>query len=160
LFDAIGRANKANILFVAAAGNSSANNDVSAFYPANYNQPNIISVAAIDSYGNLASFSNYGATKVHLGAPGQNILSTYPDSTGASYQYLSGTSMATPHVTGACALYAAAYLAKTGAVPSAAQIKSAILGTVAPLPALSGKTVTGGRLDASRLYVGSGAAGL
>lgn len=160
LSDAIGRANTANILFVAAAGNSTANNDTSAFYPANYVQPNIIAVAAINSSGGLAYFSNYGATKVHLGAPGENITSTLPASSGSTYGSYSGTSMATPHVTGACALYAAAYLAKYGTVPSAAQIKAAILNSAVPLSSLTGKTITGGRLDVSTFYVGSGAAGL
>src|SRR5215471_7693174 len=101
LYDAISRANDQNILFVAAAGNNTSNNDVRPFYPASFDLPNIISVAAINSTGALASFSNYGPTTVDLGAPGEGILSTFP---GPGYGYDSGTSMATPHVTGAAAL--------------------------------------------------------
>lgn len=146
LYDAIERANKKNILFVAAAGNGGSdgigdNNDLVATYPANYSNANIIAVAAIQSDGRLASFSNYGATTVDLGAPGYGIYSTLAYNTYASY---SGTSMATPHVTGAAALYASTH---SGA--SAATIKSAILSKVTPTASLSGKTVTGGRLNVS-----------
>lgn len=65
-----------------------ANNDVTATYPCNYNVPNVISVGAIDSRGDRSSFSNYGATKVHLFAPGSNILSTIPNNT---YDFYYGT---------------------------------------------------------------------
>jgi len=148
LFDAINRANTANILFVAAAGNDGNNIDASASYPAGYTNPNIISVAAIDQNGALASWSNYGATSVDLGAPGVGIYSTLPARSGnkvvSSYGSYSGTSMATPHVTGAAALYASTH---SGA--SAAQIKAAILGSVSPTGSLSNKTVSGGRLNVS-----------
>ena len=142
LSDAINAANQAGILFVAAAGNAANNNDVNPFYPCNYNLPNIICVAATDQNDNLASFSNFGAKTVHLGAPGVNILSTLP---GASYGNLSGTSMATPHVAGAAALL-------KGAHPTwkAADLKQQILSTVDPLPSLQGKTTTGGRLNLGR----------
>ncbi|TNJ32893.1 S8 family peptidase [Arenimonas terrae] len=150
LLDAINRANAAGILFVAAAGNSGANNDTTASYPSNYNAPNVIAVAALTSTGALASYSQYGATTVDLGAPGSGIWSTVPVASGkgknatvtSGYSSYSGTSMATPHVTGAVALYAAR---NPGA--SAAQIKAAILGSTTPTPSLSGKTVTGGRLN-------------
>jgi subtilisin family serine protease len=146
LLDAINRANAAGILFVAAAGNSGANNDTTASYPSNYNAPNVIAVAALTSTGALASYSQYGATTVDLGAPGSGIWSTVPVSSKgnvvAGYSSYSGTSMATPHVTGAVALYAAR---NPGA--SAAQIKAAILGSTTATPSLSGKTVTGGRLN-------------
>jgi subtilisin family serine protease len=146
LQDAIERANAANILFVAAAGNDGANIDSAPSYPAAYPNANIISVAAIDKTGALASFSNYGATKVDLGAPGVGIYSSVPvRSKGvvvASYASYSGTSMATPHVTGAAALYASTHPGAT-----AAQIKAAILGAAIPTPSLAGKTVTGGRLN-------------
>jgi subtilisin family serine protease len=146
LYDAISRANDANILFIAAAGNGGNdgvgdNNDAVASYPSNYNLPNVIAVAAITSTGAKASFSNYGATTVDLGAPGSGIISTTAFNSYSSY---SGTSMATPHVTGAVALYKSVH---TGA--TAAQIKNAILSSAVPTSSLSGKTVTGGRLDAN-----------
>lgn len=141
LYDAIGRANAQDILFVAAAGNDGTNNDATARYPANYDLPNVISVAAIDKTGGLASFSNYGASTVDLGAPGVGVWSTTAFNTYSSY---SGTSMATPHVTGAAALYASTHPGAT-----AAQIKNAILSSVTPTPSLAGKALTGGRLDVS-----------
>ena len=76
LYDAIARANAQDILFIAAAGNNGTSNDATARYPANYNLPNVISVAAIDRFGALASFSNYGAGTVDLGAPGVGVWST------------------------------------------------------------------------------------
>jgi len=151
LHAAINRAAKAGILFIAAAGNGGTNNDSTAFYPANYNTTvaagtetaasydAVISVASITSTGARSSFSSYGATTVDIGAPGSGIISTVPTGSYASY---SGTSMATPHVTGAAALYAAKYSDAT-----AEQIKSAILKSAAPTTSLSGITVTGGRLD-------------
>lgn len=141
LYDAISRANNAGILFIAAAGNSGTNNDVTASYPANYNLPNVIAVAAIDKTGALASFSQYGATTVDIGAPGVAINSTTAFNTYSSYN---GTSMATPHVTGAVALYASTHPGAT-----VAQIRNAILSSAVPTPSLAGKTVTGGRLDAN-----------
>ena len=101
LFDAINAAKAVGHVFVAAAGNNGSNNDSSPFYPASYNLDNLISVAATDNRDNRASFSNYGAVSVDLGAPGVNVASTY---TASGYAYLSGTSMATPHVTGVVAL--------------------------------------------------------
>jgi subtilisin family serine protease len=145
LYDAIERANVQNILFCAAAGNASSNNDTNPSYPASYSNTNIIAVAAITSTGGLASFSNYGASTVDIGAPGSNVISTVPSSSGgSSYAYYSGTSMATPHVTGACALYAASHPGST-----AAQIKNAILSSAVATSSLSGKCVTGGRLNVS-----------
>lgn len=149
LFDAIERANAANILFVVAAGNSSINIDVTPSYPARYTNNNIIAVASITSTGALSSFSNYGTTSVDLGAPGSGIYSTVPIRSGKSivsgYASYSGTSMATPHVTGACAIYAASHPGST-----ANQIKGAILGNTKPTNSLLGKT-TNGRLDVSKL---------
>lgn len=150
LEDAIIRANSAGILFVAAAGNGGSdgvgdNNDVTASYPSNYPQDNVIAVASITSAGGLSSFSNYGLKNVDLGAPGSGIYSTLPGkNNGSTYGSYSGTSMATPHVTGAAALYAASH---PGA--SAASIKSAILGSAVATSSLSGKCVTGGRLNVS-----------
>ena len=148
LQDAIGRANTAGILFVAAAGNSGANNDTTASYPSNYPNANIIAVAALASNGSLASYSQYGATTVDICAPGSGVNSTVPvSSKGAitpGYASYNGTSMATPHVTGGVALYASA---RPGA--SAADIKAAIMGTAVPTASCNGKVVTNGRLNVS-----------
>lgn len=147
LWDAIERANSAGILFIAAAGNSSSNNDSTPHYPSSYSNSNIIAVAAITSSGALASFSSYGVSSVDIGAPGSGIYSSIPKSVKrtllSSYASYSGTSMATPHVTGAVALYAAS---KGGSV---ADIKNAILSSAVATPSLSGKVVTDGRLDAN-----------
>jgi subtilisin family serine protease len=139
LFDAIAAARNAGSLFVAAAGNNGANNDLMPFYPASYTLDNVIAVAATTSSDGLASFSNYGATSVDLGAPGAGIVSTVP---GNRYESWSGTSMATPHVSGAAALLLAAHPAWTYA-----QVRDRIFCTTRPLGALAGKTATGGMLD-------------
>lgn len=141
LFDAIQRANDAGILFVAAAGNSGANIDKRLSYPAAYSNPNVISVASITSTGSLSSFSNYGAKNVDIGAPGSDIWSTLP---GNNYGSYNGTSMATPHVTGAVALYKSLFPLAT-----AADIKTQILSKGTATTSLSGKTVTGKRLSVS-----------
>ena len=152
LHDAIIRGAKQDILFVAAAGNSTSNNDAGAYYPSNYNTSvgtstqtaasydAVIAVASITNTGAISSFSSYGATTVDIGAPGSAINSTVPVNSYASYN---GTSMATPHVTGAVALYAST---QSGRIAASA-IRSAILDSAVPTTSLTGKTVTGGRLN-------------
>lgn len=156
LHSAIIRGANAGILFVAAAGNGGSDgvgdsNDTTVNYPSNYSTLQgtstqgaaayeaVIAVAALTSTGGLASYSNYGSTTVDIAAPGSSINSTLP---GGTYGNYSGTSMATPHVTGSVALYASAY---PGA--AAATIRNAILNSSRPTSSLAGKTVTGGRLD-------------
>ncbi len=101
LYDAIQAQEQQGILFITAADNATANNDVVDTYPANYKLPNIISVGAIDRNDQLAPFSDYGKHSVHVTAPGVDILSTYLNN---GYELLSGTSMATPYVTGIAAM--------------------------------------------------------
>ncbi|MEL7313960.1 MAG: S8 family serine peptidase, partial [Cyanobacteria bacterium J06559_3] len=140
LQDAIAAAGEAGQVFVAAAGNFSSNTDTAPSYPAAYDLDNIISVAATDDDDQLASFSNFGATSVDLGAPGVDILSTTP---GNNYGFLSGTSMASPHVTGVVSLLLAE---NPDLTPP--EIKTRLIETVDPLPSLAGNTVSGGRLNA------------
>ena len=147
LFNAINQSAQAGILFVAAAGNGGAdgigdNNDVTPEYPASYNVANVLSVAATDHNDNLATFSNYGANWVDLAAPGVNIAST---AAGGGYVYMSGTSMATPHVSGAAAL---AFSHNPSATYQ--QVRSALMNGVDKLSNLTGKMVSGGRLNAHK----------
>jgi len=139
LADAITVADQHNSLFVAAAGNNGTDNDSSPTYPASYDMPNVVAVAATDNTDNRAFFSNVGRRSVDLGAPGVDIYSTWP---GGGYQYLSGTSMATPHVAGAAALEKAAFPSA-----SAAGLKALLLATVDPKPSLATTTSSGGRLN-------------
>jgi len=144
--EAIQAAGKAGLLYVAAAGNSASDNDDTPFYPASYPLENIVSVAATTSSNTLASFSDYGLSSVELGAPGQSILSTLPTSgplsSSTGYGELSGTSMATPQVSGAAALLWSLHPSWT-----MQQIRSRLLATVRPLPSLIGKVSTCGELD-------------
>ena len=146
MFDAINAARSAGHLIVAAAGNGGFdsrgdNNDSLPQYPASYALDNIVAVAALDNDNRLASFSNFGAASVDLGAPGVTIASCY-NSADNAYVYNNGTSMATPHVTGAAALVWAQNPAWTYA-----QVRSKLLSSVKPVGSLSGKTVTGGSLN-------------
>ncbi|MEM7791667.1 MAG: S8 family serine peptidase, partial [Verrucomicrobiota bacterium] len=136
----IRRARDNDILMVAAAGNEEYDTDVFTNYPSGYDFKNIISVAASTRTDELALFSNIGATSVDLAAPGTEILSTFP---GDTYGLLDGTSMATPHVAGVCALIFSLEPNLTYE-----EVKERVLDTVDPLPSLNGITVTGGRLNA------------
>ena len=133
-----------------AAGNDGANNAIDRSYPADDRMPNVISVAAVNQKGKLASFSDFGATTVDLAAPGVGIRSTVP----GGYATYSGTSMAAPYVTGVVSLL-------VGEHPdwNAQQLVQRVLATTKPLAALKGKTITGGIVDAfnavNESYAGS-----
>lgn len=143
LQDAISAATAAGALFVTAAGNQGYNMDTTPTYPAAYSTSNaaIISVSAIDQNDALPSFSNYGSTTVQLAAPGVSILSTTP---GATYQSWSGTSMATPFVSGAAALVLAACGRSNGL--TSAQLRQIFVSTAEAVPAFAGKCTSGGVL--------------
>jgi len=141
LSDAIEAHRQRDILFIAAAGNSATDNDAVTFYPAGYYLPSVISVAATDKFDRLAFFSSYGAASVHVGAPGAEILSTTTNNTYASF---SGTSMATPHVTGLAALLKAQNPARDWRA-----IKNLILAGGKRNSFLNSRTLTGRRLNAA-----------
>jgi serine protease len=140
LLDAIEAHNSAGILFIAAAGNSNVNTDVTAHFPSSYESTNIISVLASNRLDQRASFSNFGARTVDVGAPGQDILSTV---IGGNFAVFSGTSMATPHVAGLVGLLKAADPART---PQ--QIKNLILTGGDVTPATDTEVLTGRRINA------------
>lgn len=138
LLDEIHAADAQDMLFVAAAGNNGFDNDLLPTYPASYDAPNVVAVAATTNQDGRAWFSNYGASSVDLGAPGMDILST---TIGNTYTVASGTSMAAPHVSGAAALVLSRCALDTAA------LKDTLLGSVEPVPALESTTSTGGRLN-------------
>lgn len=137
---AIEDVNKAGILFVVASGNNSNDNDTIPTYPANYDVPNVLSVAAIDNRGALAGFSNYGAKTVHVAAPGVNVVSTV---TGGKYESLSGTSMAAPHVSGVAAL-----ILSHDPTLSHLELRKKIIDAARPTFALKNRVSSGGIADA------------
>jgi subtilisin family serine protease len=142
LGDAIKRAGEEGILFVAAAGNSSTDNDRQPHYPSNYQHPNVVSVAALTRLDVLARFSNYGAKTVHIAAPGAEIMSTWPQN---QYEEHSGTSMATPVVSGVAAL-----ILSVNPDLSVTELRKRLLESVDKIPALDGKVSSGGRVNAAR----------
>ena len=136
-YDAIKAAR--DTLFVAAAGNGSADNDRNPSYPCAYELPNVLCVTASSFIDMLPAWANVGARSVDLAAPGESIYSTLPH---GLWGYMDGTSMAAPYVTGAAALL----LAKA---PTARpeDLSAALRGTADPVPAFAGRTTTGGRLN-------------
>jgi len=142
LEDAIRAAGEEGILFVAASGNNSTNNDKRPHYPSNYDLPNVISVAALDRNDNMASFSNFGVKTVHIAAPGKDILSTW---LGDDYREASGTSMATPYVSGVAALILA-----SEPKLSVEKLRDRVLKSVDKLDTLDGKVESGGRINAAK----------
>ncbi len=138
--NAIRNAADAGHLLIAAAGNSNNNNDVQNFFPAGYDEPNMIAVGSSTRDDLRSGFSNFGKETVHLFAPGSTIASTHLND---GYTYLSGTSMASPHVAGVASLL-------HSLVPDAgyADIKNWILAGVDQVPAFSDISITGGRLNA------------
>lgn len=145
LVSAIKNARNSGVIVVASAGNDGKNADTDPFYPGSYStvSDNVVSVAATDDRDQMPGYSNFGRNSVLLAAPGDNILSTFPNN---SYSYLSGTSMATPMVSGALSLL-------WDARPdwSYQQVLAKLRTSVDTLPSLSGKTITGGRLDLAKL---------
>lgn len=146
-YDAISRFNDAGGIFIAAAGNNGASNEDTHFYPADYDLPNIITVAATDQNDQLATFSNYGAISVDVGAPGTNILSTVPNN---NYAYASGTSMAAPYTAGLAALIWG-YQNNL----SSSQVKSLILDNGDANIDLASVTTSGKRINMHRSLFGA-----
>lgn len=135
-----------NGLFIVSAGNSSSNNDLIPVYPCNFDNKNVISVAAANQNDELASFSNYGVASVDIAAPGTDILST---SFEGDYSYMDGTSMAAPHVAGAAALLKGL---RPELTPS--EIKDIIMSSVDKKPQFHGKVLTGGTINISKMFEG------
>ena len=147
LEDTIRAAGDAGTLFVVAAGNDhGSNNDDEPFYPASYDLPNVIAVLSTDFHDQLSDHTNYGPTSVHLGAPGgDSDCEIYSCSKGGGYRHGYGTSIAAPHVSGACAL-----VWSISPSLSHTAVKDIIMRTVDPLPALAGHCASGGRLNLHR----------
>ncbi|MFM2243080.1 MAG: hypothetical protein RLZ97_1935, partial [Verrucomicrobiota bacterium] len=148
LFDAIKACGDAGIPFVAAAGNGGFDNDAAPHYPSSYKLGNVVAVSSTSKRDLLSSFSNHGKTSVDVGAPGSSIWSSTTGYDG--YSFLAGTSMATPHVSGALALAMAHFPGEE--MP---RLIDRLYDSVDKIPALAGKTTSGGRLNLARLLGGS-----
>ncbi|MCM0604963.1 MAG: S8 family serine peptidase [Xanthomonadaceae bacterium] len=146
LFNAIKSARDKGILFVAAAGNDKADNDKNPHYPSNYELDNVIAVAAMDNKDNLASFSCYGKSTVHVAAPGVDVFSTVR---GGKYGMMSGTSMACPHVAGVAALT----LSQNPSL-SYKELKQRLISGSIPVSNITGKVYAGGRVSAENTVRG------
>lgn len=142
-----GAIDASSAVIICAAGNDNANDDLEPTYPACYNSSNLISVTATNQNDELASFSNYGINSVDIAAPGVKIASTYP---GDQYRYMSGTSMATPFVSGTAALIKAKNTSESNI-----QIRERIMSTADKISSCTGKISSGGRLNASKAVLGS-----
>jgi subtilisin family serine protease len=142
LEDTIRAAGEEGILFVAAAGNNGTSNDKNPHFPSNFALPNLISVAALDRSDQLASFSNFGVKTVHVAAPGKDILSTWLND---EYREASGTSMATPYVSGVAALVLA-----SEPNLSVEKLRERLLRSVDKIGALDGRIESGGRINAAK----------
>ncbi len=140
LEDSIKAAKDKGIVFVAAAGNDGTNNDSRPSYPANYQVDNVISVASHTAQDTMSTFSCYGKRTVHVAAPGSNVLSSIPK---GDYKVFSGTSMATPHVSGVIGLL----LSETGRMP-VLELRNRLMATTVPAPAYRKTTAGGGRVSA------------
>ena len=149
LYNAIRACGDEGILLVAAAGNQANDNDAHPYYPAAFQLPNVVSVASTDQGGRLSPFTNTGRYSVGLAAPGSKIWSTFNRSDD-DYRLVDGTSMAAPHVSGALALARAEFPGD-----DAVDLRTRLLSSVDPQPALLGKVAAGGRLNAHRLLTGS-----
>lgn len=145
LISALNYAYTHDVAVIAAAGNNGSDNDVNPMYPSSYPIPNIVSVAATSDWDTLTGFSNYGATTVHVASPGLSIRSTLP---GNVYGYLSGTSMATPFVSGIAAL-----IVRESPTMNGYQVKEVILDSAQAITGLSGKVSTGARINVDNSIV-------
>jgi len=142
----------AGILFVAAAGNDSLDNDSQlAAFPASYPNPDIISVAATNNRDQIASFSNFGAIRVDVGAPGEQVLTTQ---VGGGYQLIDGTSFASPYTAGVIGL-----IASVNQFLTPAELKAALYSSVDVVPGLVGRVATNGRVNAYRALLSAQFAG-
>lgn len=140
VYDSISASAQADIMFVAAAGNSAVDNDVTPHYPSSYDHDSIVAVAGTNHTDGIYSASQWGLTSVDIAAPGRNVHSTIPGNRYATY---SGTSMATPHVAGAAALALSVNPELT-----TSELKALLMNTGDDNAATQGRTVSGKRLNA------------